>query len=192
MREARETRLGSRVKALDADHLDDFFRVHSKENGEGWCNCVAWHVPTWEGWGERTEQDNLGVRKRLFAEGEFDGYILYQDDEPVGWCQCGPRDRLPKLLSQKALAPSAETWAITCFVIIPPFRGKGIAHACLERILEDLRDRGIRHVQAFPKCGQGLGAGEVWTGPESLYVKAGFELERPSAVSPVYGKRLAP
>ena len=37
---------------------DDFFRLHCPANDAGWCNCVAWLVDGWEGWGERTAEQN--------------------------------------------------------------------------------------------------------------------------------------
>ncbi|MBI2519630.1 MAG: GNAT family N-acetyltransferase [Bdellovibrio sp.] len=180
------------IKPIDGLRRTDFYQVHSKENGEGWCNCVAWWVPTWDGWEERSADENRILRDSLFDRGEFDGYLLYVNEKPVGWCQCGPRDRLAKLVSQSKLEPSPETWAVTCFVIIPAHRQKGLTHVFLKEILADLREKGIQHVQAFPKCGQGLGDGEVWTGPESLFIKAGFDIERMHPQWPIYGKWLNP
>ncbi len=79
------------VHPFEESRRPDFFRLHSEANGCGWCCCVAWWTPTWEGWGERTAEENLRLREALFDRGEHDGYILYLDHEPVGWCQAGPR-----------------------------------------------------------------------------------------------------
>lgn len=187
---ASRLRIKINIKPIDGLRRFDFYQVHARENGEGWCNCVAWWVPTWEEWGKRSADENRALRDELFDRGEFDGYLLYAGDKPVGWCQCGPRDRLSKLVEQSKLERSPETWALTCFVIIPSHRGKGLAHLFLKEILADLKHRGVRHVQGFPKCGQGLDAGEVWTGPESLFIRAGFSVEKPDPQWPVYGKRL--
>ena len=107
------------VVPLDSSRREDFYRVHSEANEANWCYCVAWWVPTWEGWGQRTADENLTLRESLFQLGEYDGYLLYVDGEPAGWCQCGPRDRLPKLLEEYRLEPDPEVWAITCFLIAP-------------------------------------------------------------------------
>lgn len=175
------------VHPLDAARVGDFFAVHCEANGLGWCACVAWEVPTWEGWGERTAEENVALRRRLFTEGHFHGYVLYEDGQPVGWCQCGPRDRWPKLVESFGLAPSPGTWAVTCFALAPGARKRGLAHQLLAGALDDLRRRGVRRVEAFPRMGGTSGGaasppteqgkhedGEVWTGPESLFVKAGF------------------
>ncbi len=179
-----------KVIPLDASLCDDFYRVHSVTHGEGWCYCVAWWTPTWDNWSERTAEKNRALREQLFAQGQYDGYLLYVNDEPVGWCQCGPRDKLKKLCKQYNLISDSKMWAITCFVIVPQNRGQGLAHYFLEEILKDLENRGIRKLQAFPRRGNGLSKGEVWTGPEVLFQKAGFNLEKDDQHHPVYNRRL--
>jgi len=178
------------VVPLDASRREDFYRVHSESHGCGWCNCVAWWVPTWEEWGERTADLNRALREELFSGGQYDGYLLYAEGRPVGWCQCGPRDRLPKLIQQFRLQPDPQVWAITCLLISPKIRKKGLAVHLLEGVLQDLKARGISRVQVFPRRGQDLPDEEVWTGPEALYSRAGFVLERDDPQKPIYCKRL--
>ncbi len=178
------------VQKITKSNRNDFSKLHCEKNGEGWCNCVAWWVPTWNGWGERTAEQNLKLRNELFDQGEYDDYILYTDGELVAWCQCGPRDRLKKLVSQYSLEPSSETWAITCFVVIPSHRNKGLVRKLLEGVLTDLKEKGVHHVQGFPKRGDKLEPGEMWTGPESLFQSTGFSVEKDHPKIPVYGLRL--
>ena len=180
------------VHFLDAARQDDFFRLHCPKNGAGWCSCVAWWVATWQGWDERTADENRMLRESLFARGQFDGYILSVDGTPAGWCQCAPRDWFTKLRTSYRLAPDPEIWALTCFFIAPAFRGRGLAHHLLDAVLRDLELRGVKHVQAFPTRGDALAAGEVWTGPESVFTRAGFHLERDDPEHPVYGRPLDP
>lgn len=142
--------------------------------GRGFCFCAAWWCPTWEEWKTRTPEANRAQREALFARGEHDGYLLLDAGRPVGWCQAGPRDRLAKLLSQYGLAPDPEVHAITCFEIAPSHRGRGAAATLLRGVLDDLRARGVRRVQGFPKCGENLQPGHAWTGPEGLFRSAGF------------------
>jgi GNAT superfamily N-acetyltransferase len=178
------------VVPMDATRREDFYRVHSERHGCGWCNCVAWWVPTWEGWGQRTADQNRALREDLFGRGQYDGYLLYADGQPVGWCQCGPRDRLPKLVQQFRLQPDPKVWAITCLLISPTIRKKGLAAHLLEEVLQDLRAKGVPRVQAFPRRGQNLPDEDVWTGPEALYRQAGFVLERDNPEKPIYCKQL--
>jgi GNAT superfamily N-acetyltransferase len=163
-----------RVERLSAEHKADFYRVHGCENNTGWCFCAAWRVPSWDGWGERTGVENRIVRERLFEQGIYDGYLLYVKDEPVGWCQAGLRDVYPKLLKTYSLSPDPSIWAVTCFLLVPRLRGKGLANLMLTKILNDLRRRGAKKVQVFPHCGKDLSNEDVWTGPEFIFVTAGF------------------
>ncbi len=168
-----------RVERLGVDNIRDFFRVHSGECG--WCYCSAWWIPTWEGWTERTDEQNRIFREELFKSGKFDGYLLYIDDQPAGWCQAGIRDRLIKLIMQYNLEPNPEIWAITCFVIRPEFRRQGLASYMLKVILEDLKARGVKIVEAYPKRTESTESGEHWKGPENMYIRAGFVSKRESA-----------
>ena len=166
------------VRRLTAERRRDFDRVHCEANGAEWCRCVAWWVPTWDGWGERTAEQNDALREELFARGEFDGYLAYREGEPVGWCQVGRRDRLAKLVAQFELEPDPDTWAITCFVVAPRHRRGGAARALLTQVLRDLPARGARRVEAFPRTAEELDEGELWNGPEAMFARAGFERVR--------------
>lgn len=160
---------------------DDFFRVHCDENESGWCYCSAWWVPTWEGWGERTAEENRRLREELLDRGEYDGYLIYVDGVPAGWCQAGRRDRLEKLTRQYGLDPDPDTWAITCFQIAPAYRRQGLATHLLREVLRDLRDRGVRRVEAFPF----RDTDDPWTGPEEMFLAAGFGVVRDHPRQPV-------
>lgn len=178
------------VEPLTPARIADFWQLHDPGNGEGWCCCVAWWVPTWDGWGERAAGENRQLREELFARGELDGYLLYEEGRPVGWCQCGPRDRLAKLVGQHRVAPEEGCHAISCLLLAPGARGRGLAQAFVAGVVDHLERRGVAHVQAFPRRGEGLEAGEVWTGPEALFRAAGFVLEAEHPRNPCYGLTL--
>ena len=178
------------VKRLDRELISDFYQIHSEECGAGWCRCVAWWTASWKGWADRTAEENRVLRDDLFARGEFDGYLLYRNKAVVGWCQCGPRDRLEKLRQSYDLAVDGDIHAITCFFLAPVARGRGWGHLLLRGLLEDLRKRGVGQVEAFPRRGDRLPAEDVWMGPEPLFIEAGFDLVRDDPERPVYRKAL--
>jgi GNAT superfamily N-acetyltransferase len=162
-----------RVERLDASRRADFFRVHAPEHGEGWCCCVAWWTPSWEGWSERSAEENRALREELFDRGEHDGYLLYAEDRPVAWCQVGPRDRLPKLVRRFGLEPDPGAWAVTCFVILPSHRRRGLSRTLLEAVLRDIPSRGAERIEAYPRR-DASDAGDLWTGPERIFLDTGF------------------
>jgi ribosomal protein S18 acetylase RimI-like enzyme len=177
----------TQVRPLTPATVADFWAVHREPDGSfGWCCCAAWWVPTWEGWGERTEAQNCAVREAVFAQGEMDGHVLTVDGAPAGWIQCGPRDRLRKLVEQYALAPDPDVWAVTCFALRAEFRGRGLAQTFLAGVLDDLRARGVRRVQGYPRPGGREEGHNVWTGPEAMFVRAGFRKVGEAARGPVY------
>jgi len=179
-----------KVRALTAELVDDFFRLHSEENQHGWCFCVAWWVPTWDGWSRRSADDNRNMREHLFQIEQYDGYLMYDGVRPIGWCQVGPRDRLRKLITEYRLPNDSEAWAVTCFFVAPEYRDIGLGRFLLKEVLIDIKARGIKYVQGFPRRGKHHKVDDCWTGPEEFFIGAGFELERDDPSYPVYGLRL--
>jgi hypothetical protein len=60
----------------------------------------------------------------------------------------------------------------------------------LREILADLRRRGARSVEAFPKRGQRLDTLDLWNGPESMFRAEGFEVMVDDPRRPVLRKAL--
>jgi GNAT superfamily N-acetyltransferase len=183
--------VGFRVERFGPTTREDFLRLHSDANGAGWCRCVAWWVPTWDGWGERTALENAELRERLCAEGEYDGLLAYAGDEPVGWCQLGRRDRLAKLVDQLELEPDPETWAVSCFLVAPSHRGRGVACTLLDAAMSTAGENGARRLEGYPRPGA-IAADEAWTGPERLYASRGFEPVRAAGARSVVALHLGP
>jgi GNAT superfamily N-acetyltransferase len=162
-----------RVEAFGPDRRDDFRRLHSSANGAARCRCVAWWVPTWEGWGLRSAEENAGLREALCDGGVYDGLLAYAGREPVGWCQVGPRDRLPKLVRELALEPDADVWAVTCLLVAPSWRRRGVARDLVAAAIDHARAAGAARLEAYPRRVADDPA-EMWTGPVLLYEQAGF------------------
>ena len=152
----------------------DFQRLMDGDEGCSWCRRVAWWVPSWEGFSDRSAADNRQLREKLLAHGEYDGYLAFRDGECVGWCQVGPRDRLPKLAQEHELPPDPDSFAITCFYVPKGERRRGVSRALLRGVLVDLDARSVKRVEAFPRSEGALASGELWTGPRSLFAQNGF------------------
>jgi hypothetical protein len=110
-------------------------------------------------------------------------------DDAVGWCQVGPRDRLPKLRNQYGLERDSETWAVTCFYVKSAVRRAGVARALRVRALDDMQAFGVSRVDAFPKRGHDIG--ELWNGPEALFLEQGFSAVKDDVLRPVLALDLA-
>ncbi len=174
------------VEALSEERIPDFYAIHCDRHDTGWCYCVAWWVPDWDSFSERSAAENRAKRERLFEQGQYDGYLLYKGDVVQAWAQVGLRDRLEKLRASFDLEPDPEVFALSCILVRPDRRGQGMARRLLDGILERLRERGVPRLQAFPKNHDELDALEVWTGPRGLYTRAGFRLREQGEVRSVY------
>jgi hypothetical protein len=170
------------IEPLSGDNLEAF-RTLLATPPHSWCWCVAWETPTWEGWTERTEEANRTFREELWSNGEYHGYLIYCDGVPAGWCRVGPRRTWPKLCKTFELDPEEDVHSFTCFGMRGELQGKGLVHALVKGVIDDLAHIGVRLVEAFPKKIEGRAEpSEVWMGPVSVFELAGFrkvrELER--------------
>ena len=151
----------------------EFARVHSGENA--WCQCVAWWVPNWDDWGQRTAGQNAELRARLFSSDVRDGFLIYEGSQLAGWCQAWKRDAFSSILTKFGLPYDDRAWMIGCLLIGPEFRGRGIARSALKQITAELVSLGARSIDAYPKR-QVSGEDELWNGPESTYLGLGFKV----------------
>lgn len=134
--------------------------------------------------------EDRSVREELCARGQYDGYLLLDDAEAIAWLQAGPRDRLAKLVEEYGLEPDRHTWAITGLLVAPASRRQGAATQLVADVLADLPRRGARRVEAFPRRGQDLQPGDLWTGSEELYLANGFGVVRDAPQWPVLARDL--
>ncbi len=117
------------LRRLEPRLQRDFFRLHSRANAHEWCCCVAWHVASFAGWGERSAEQNRALRESLIAAGRDDGYLLFPADEadapPLAWCQCAPLTDLPHLHQRYGAGLPADSWALGCLFVAPTRRERG-------------------------------------------------------------------
>lgn len=179
------------VKRLSAETSEDFFRLHSDDNHAGWCQCVAWWVPSWDGFMDRTAEENLALRRSLFEKGVFDGYLLYDNGKPVGWCQAAPQEMLAAVANRYKLTTDEGAWVVTCFVIAPSYRRQKIASTLLREVVKDIAIRGGKSIKGFP-CTTGDGVeDDFWTGHPSIFEAAGFTRITDDPKHPTYQIKLA-
>ena len=178
MPEPGGTEAGPRVVRAAEGNRTWFDALHTDEHGLGWCQCVAWWVAGFEGWGERTAAENRALREGLFDRGVYDGYFLVAGERPVAWAQVAPRDALGRVARVFQRPPDPGAWAVGCLAVPPGERRRGRARALLTGVLEDVARRGATSLEAFPKDlgGTAEEEGELWNGPLALYHALGFEV----------------
>lgn len=89
---------------------------------------------------------NRREKRELVERGGSHGILVYAKGEPVGWCQYGPKEELPRIdnsRNYRGLAKGTEKlWRITCFVVHKKYRKRGVASAALKAALEAIRNKG--------------------------------------------------
>ncbi len=124
-------------------------------------------------------------RSRLLAGEQLAGaygMLAWRSDgsggTAVGWAQFGPLSAYPRAQAIRERYPdlpdSPAPWVITCLQVPPGEPGReSVAGSLLEMVCEELDDRGITAVEAYPEV-----AGDVWIpspGPGRVYLDHGFE-----------------
>jgi GNAT superfamily N-acetyltransferase len=177
------------LRPLDASTAPDFHEVLARAGPESArCLCTAAYVECW-----KDPALAPPCRDAILAEGRSDGFLAYAAGVPVGWCQAAPRDGLLHLVRGRRLPPDPSAWAISCVVVVPEARGKGLSHELLRLVVAELRQRRVPRVQVFAcRYGPGEDTSAFVELPESLCRKAGMAIEQDHPTRPLYGFRVSP
>lgn len=175
------------TKELSPATWPDFEDLFSRGNGWDFCWCMHHHrcrplPPTEKLRRAERSRANYPDKKSLVAEGRTHGILVYVEDEPMGWCQYGRADELPRIdddPNYHGLAPAnrANLWRIPCFVVDKRYRRQGIGSAALEGALASITAQGGGLVEAYPVADwAGASFGNVSThGTVSMFRKQGFK-----------------
>jgi GNAT superfamily N-acetyltransferase len=183
-------------RPLSPETFDAFAALHARPECQG-CFCMYWHFTgdnrAWQA-ALATPEDNREAKRTLVAQGAAHGLLAFDGDTVVATVQFEPRDTLHKLTARmpyRDLPPVADTWALACFQVREDYRHRGVARALLAAAVEQLRTvHHARVIEAYPRRGEDLRDEEVWTGPEGLFLAAGFEVAREHMQYPVYRRVL--
>ncbi len=182
-------------KELSKETWPDFERLFLKQGvvGDGWwCWCMHHHVSSYslpENQQPRTRAEravrNHRQKTKLVERGVAHGILVYARGEPVGWCQYGPREELPRVgntQKYRRLALEEDTdrlWRITCFVVDKEYRQRGVASAALKAALGAIRERGGGLVEAYPVSKTDQGSNYLYSGTVAMFEKVGFKTVAP-------------
>ncbi|MGC2530549.1 MAG: GNAT family N-acetyltransferase [Candidatus Acidiferrum sp.] len=186
---------GYTTKELSQETWPDFIKLFSQGNGWDHCQCMHFHRPCAlpkEKW-LRTRAErairNRREKKQLVDSARSHGILVYANNEPVGWCQYGPQEELPRIDNSRnyrahAPKPAAQKlWRITCFVVLKNHRKQGVATAALKAALASIKKKGGGIVEAYPiATWQPRAFGNESThGTASMFIRAGFQVVAPFA-----------
>lgn len=175
------------TKQLSRRTWPDFERLFSQGNGWDFCWCMYFQRPRGLPGGlEQRPRAERAARNRpdklaLVERNKSHGILVYCGGEPVGWCQYGPRDELPRIDNSphcRGHSPEGNQnlWRITCFVVDKRYRRRGVGSAALRAALAAIKKKGGGIVEAFPVTRwDGASFGNVSThGTVSMFARQGF------------------
>ncbi|PHN00565.1 GNAT family N-acetyltransferase [Flavilitoribacter nigricans] len=158
---------------LKEDYLSLFDNMIHKENPE-WskCYCNDYHflgdVETCT-----REMSRSLIIKRIDEE-ELQGYLVFENSKPIGWCNANDRSNYQRLLRDYDLIdnPLDKVCSVVCFLIHPDHRRKGISQKVLEKIIADYSNTDYDYIESYPRKGEANASN--FKGPMELYKKYDF------------------
>ncbi len=162
------------------EELDEVFGTRGAA-AHCWCQFDRMPVSRFEALDDAHRRDLLAVELR---RSPAPGVVAMFDGERVGWCSVAPRasfSRLRTSASTSSPATAADdpaVWSVTCFVVRPGFRRRGVAAALLAVAIEHARTGGAGWLEAYPvdTAGRKAAAADLHRGTLSLFRSAGFEV----------------
>ena len=141
--------------------------------------------------GQDLKKVNERDKKALVKDGRSHAILVYSGETPVGWCQYGLREELPRIdagRGYKKIGPpktDAKLWRITCFFTERAFRGRGVSKFALKMALQSIRKQGGGIVEAYPVVSKKMAAVAEWRwfGTPIMFEREGFKQVGPLGTS---------
>lgn len=111
--------------------------------------------------------------------------------EPVAWCAVEPRSAYARLawtqvpwIGRTEDKRDSSVWAVTCFVIRPGYRRRGLMQVLARAAAAHAKAHGARAVEGYAmitRPGEDIAWGELHVGSRNAFAAAGFkEVSRPT------------
>ena len=121
---------------------------------------------------------NRDAFRAIVESGEVPGILLYDHDDPVGWCSVAPREQFPTLGRSRALPllDDAAPWSVVCLFVRKDHRRSGASVQLLDAAVSHARANGAEVVEGYPVEPRMAAMPDAfaWTGTVSAFRRAGF------------------
>jgi ribosomal protein S18 acetylase RimI-like enzyme len=166
------------TKYLKDDYLFFFDNMIFKENPE-WSICYCYDYHFTGDVAKCTRESNRSAVINLINENKLTGYLVFENDKPIGWCNANNRLNYQRLLRDYDLidSPDDKVCSIVCFLIHPDYRRQGIAQKILEKIIKDYSNKDFDYIEAYPRKGE-LSSEGNFKGPLELYKRFDFKINK--------------
>jgi GNAT superfamily N-acetyltransferase len=160
------------------------------------CHCQYWHFSgDKNAWLDRLFHAPE-LNREAFVAGlqieELKGVVALAEGRAVGWMKLCPAERVPKLYEQR-LYRGLQCFAgerdrvltIGCMLVDEDWRRRGVARALVRQSIELASATRARAIEAFPRRHEQAQAPELWLGPATVFLDAGFRVVNDFAPYPV-------
>ncbi len=159
--------------------FDDFAQVvGTKRPGAQGCWCMAYRdsrVPA---------DERPAAMAAECAVEPGPGVLAYVDDDVAGWCSVAPRRSMRRLVRSRTIPvlDDRDAWSVVCFVVRPPYRGRGLMHVLLDGAVEHAAAHGAAVVEGYPveTAGTRVDVISGYVGTVELFEASGFERAAPT------------
>ena len=153
----------------------DFFDERAFTDNPDWKGCYCTHpfIPRFEQYPSKNRA-RKPYAKWLIESGRMRGYLAYEQETVVGWCNVNKKSALPRY--NKSGEDNDKILSIVCFLIQKEYRRQGIAGNLLDRVIRDARLNGFHIIEAYPRLGS-KSEYNNYHGPGILFEKNGFVFE---------------
>lgn len=160
------------------ERFEDFADVINRRRRANHCWCLSHRL-------QRAEIEQLGdgsreqAMRRLCEREHPPGVVTYQDGQPVGWCNIGPRAEITRLDRSRLIRPidDVPVWSIVCVVVRPGHRRHGVTAPLLEGAVSYAESHGAPAVEAYPVDPPGrMDLTMAFVGTRSMFERAGFRV----------------
>ncbi|MDD4494617.1 MAG: GNAT family N-acetyltransferase [Eubacteriales bacterium] len=164
------------------DFFDDRAFAETDSNGPCYCTSPMQTSEEIDKMAGEFAGDVKGTIRRhaikMLDEGKIHGYLAFDGDTAIGWCNAENMDGyiknryqfVPDFARETAIG---KTMSIVCFSVAPEYRGMGVSSALLERVVADAKDQGYFAVEGYAHTRKEKYDMD-FKGPARLYQKLGF------------------
>jgi GNAT superfamily N-acetyltransferase len=184
------------VRHARPEHASGLVELFSRS--EVPCHCRYWHFTgDKNAWLDRMANSSDRNRAEMTAAlergmDEMAGAVALSEERVVGWLKLTRATLLPKLYEQRLYrnlpcfsGARDGVFTIGCVLVDPALRRRGVARSLLRCAVDTARALGGSAIEAFPRRADSVADAELWLGPYSLFLEAGFEVVHDFAPYPV-------
>jgi GNAT superfamily N-acetyltransferase len=151
--------------------FEDLFGRNGASNG---CWCMYWRIGS--AYRRRARDSNKSAFRDIVNQDPPPGFLAFDGEFPVGWCQFTSRNALPWLDLRLAGKENEPVWSISCFYVKKGYRRKGVMSALVGATIQAARKIGVYAIEAYPvDIKEPKSTRNLFTGVASTFERAGFK-----------------